>query len=624
MFINQIKKVSPLDRGFIIITLLFFSTVLISQPSSAEKMVLKESNPKLMEIDFEGAVFQDHGYVIKDHSLIKDGEGLFHLFYIRGDTKSFGHATSPDLIHWTIHNQVIDTDQETWNSYFVWAPHVIRIPEYPDNYLMYYTGVTRNYTQKTYLAYSNDLFSWNKFPDEIFEPFHGDTTWLEWVEGEWANYRDPFFFEDNGINYLLNSAETNQNNGAIALSSSDNYYSWEDNGPLYLHDNWHMIESSTVIKRNNIYHLFFTEEGIGGISHLSSDSLTGEWDISTRTIIDAGHACELTETLSDKYIFSRHTGYLTSSGDKVSTIRFDTLSWNGNCPEIKQDKILDQRWTNLWGTAFEKQPVYGNSYKYRGDDTTSINFEGNWWIGTYENFNGPIYGDYPGSIQGNSPRGAIKSDNFMVKGRSMRLLVGGGNYPDSCYIALYDADSDTIIYKETGKNTETMDERLWDLDPWLGRTVYLKIVDNSSTSFGHINVDGIKELGRPIPTQPDPETNGTSPRGINPNNDDTSKLYNAPHHPTYPKSIRNYPNPFNPTTTIVIFGKPLSKSTITIYSVSGRKVRDIESKTNSTGKAQVIWNGCDKRGNPLSAGVYTAVLRNGNELSASTKLILLR
>ncbi|MCD6379741.1 family 43 glycosylhydrolase [bacterium] len=609
----------------IIIIVLALSTILFSGSGSAEELALPTtSNPRLMEIDFEGPVFEDPGYLVKDHSLIKDGNGLFHLFYIRGNAKSFGHATSTDLIHWTIQKPVIDTELATWDSYYVWAPHVVRYDEFPTLYIMYYTGVTRDYTQRTYLAYSNDLFIWQKFPAEVFEPLQGDTSWVTWEENEWANYRDPFFFTDNGTSYLLQSVETTQDNGAIAIASSNNYFQWEDTGPLYSHDNWHMIESSNLIKHEDKYYLFFTEENIGGISCISSDSLTNGWDITTRLIIDSGHACELTQTNTDKYIFSRHSGYTTPAGDKLYTIRFDTLSWNGSYPEIGEDIILNSKWTTLWGTAFEKQPVYGNSYKYRGDDTTKVGFEGNWWIGTYENFNGPVYGDFPGSIQGDSPKGAIKSDNFFVKGRSLRLLVGGGNYPDSCYVALCDAENDTIIYKETGKNSETMDERLWDLDPWRAKNVYLKIVDNSSSAFGHINVDGIKELGRPIPTIPDPSTNEPAPKGVHPRIEGSRNLDHNQGQPIYSTSINNYPNPFNPSTTIIISGEPDRNSTVTIYSVAGRKLRSIPIRTNSTGKAQIRWNGHDGKGNALSTGVYTAVLRNDSKVIASTKLVLIK
>ena len=41
----------------------------------------------------------------------------------------------------------------------------------------------------------------------------------------------------------------------------------------------------------------------------------------------------------------------------------------------------------------------------RDDDTTETLFEGNSWIGTYEGFNGPLTGTYPGAYQGDGARG---------------------------------------------------------------------------------------------------------------------------------------------------------------------------------------------------------------------------
>jgi len=169
-----------------------------------------------------------------------------------------------------------------------------------------------------------------------------------------------------------------------------------------------------------------------------------------------------------------------------------------------------------------------------------------------------------------------------------------------------------------------MDERLWDLDPWRSKSVYLKIVDNCSAVFGHINVDGIKELGRPIPIPPFPGTNNPPPKGINPRIEDSRNAAHNPEQPLYSALIKNYPNPFNPSTTIIVSGSPDKKSTITIYSVTGRKLRSIPIKTNSSGKAQLLWNGQDEKGNSLSTGVYTAVLKNGSKLIASTKMILIR
>ncbi len=611
------NKVFPALIAF----LLYSVSALLPAPIAAERIDIHSTGNRMLEIDFEGPVFEDPGYQVKDHSLIKK-DGLFHIYYIRGNGKTFGHATSPDLRHWTIDQPVLETGPEEWDSNWIWAPHVVPSCCDPGYYYMYYTGVTPEVTQRTCLAYTTgDLRDWIKPPLIMFEPFHPDTSWAMWREGEWSNHRDPYYFTDNGTNYMLNSVNTLDGKGAIALAFSDGCLEWEDAGPLYVHDSWHMLESSCLIKHGGRYHLFFTEEAVGGISWMGSDSLRSGWDIVTRMIIDGGHACELTPAGTDSYVFSRHSSYSLPGGSTMYTVRFDTLGWNGDFPQVLKTDVLDSMWTRLWGTAFDCQPVYGNTYSYRGIDTTEIGFEGNWWIGTYERFEGPIYAT-PGSIQGDSATGAIQSGNFVVKGFSMRLLVGGGNYPDSCYVALYEAETGEIIYSETGRNRELMDERFWDLEPWRGRNVYLKIVDRAVGHFGHINVDGIEERGSPIIVIPDSARGGPPPKDIDPFKEDLSG--GAETGPSPGISIKNYPNPFNPATNLVVRAPGGSDLQLKIFSVSGKMITTIPLRVGSSGTARVVWKGEDENGNMVSSGVYSAVVSGPGIKSAGAKLVLLR
>ena len=267
---------------------------------------------------------------------------------------------------------------------------------------------------------------------------------------------------------------------------------------MYVHDNWHLLESTCVLKRDGKYHLFFTEEGVGGTSHMFSDSLTSGWDVTYRSIIDFGHAAEITRTPDGVEIISRHTSYLDYTGDNVYSIRFDTLAWSGDHAIVDLEPPLGD-WTIISGDAFDHQPVFGDAFAFRGDDTTRVGFDGNWWIGTAERFDGPIFGYRPGSRQGDGPRGAIRSAVFTVTGRSIRLLVGGGNYPDSCYVAMIEAGTGKTVYRETGRGVETMDARFWNLEPYMGRDFYIEIVDDCSSPMGHINVDSIRELPFPPP-----------------------------------------------------------------------------------------------------------------------------
>ena len=71
----------------------------------------------------------------------------------------------------------------------------------------------------------------------------------------------------------------------------------------------------------------------------------------------------------------------------------------------------------------------------------------------------------------------------------------------------------------------------------------------------------------------------------------------------------NYPNPFNPETTISFTLKGYSDEqvdvSLEIYNLKGQKVKTLlNGKINPTGQHDVKWNGKDSNGNPLSSGVY--------------------
>ena len=75
----------------------------------------------------------------------------------------------------------------------------------------------------------------------------------------------------------------------------------------------------------------------------------------------------------------------------------------------------------------------------------------------------------------------------------------------------------------------------------------------------------------------------------------------------------NYPNPFNPATTVnYTIAQPCNVSLI-IYNMLGQKVKILVNKfQNGAGKYTVHWNGRDDRGKELPSGLYVATLRAGN------------
>ena len=96
-----------------------------------------------------------------------------------------------------------------------------------------------------------------------------------------------------------------------------------------------------------------------------------------------------------------------------------------------------------------------------------------------------------------------------------------------------------------------------------------------------------------------------------------------------PKSeftLSNYPNPFNPTTTISFETTNLHENArIDIYNLKGQKVNTlpINQLTNSPVN-QVIWDGTDINDQPVSSGVYFYKLIADDKAIATKKCLLLK
>ena len=74
--------------------------------------------------------------------------------------------------------------------------------------------------------------------------------------------------------------------------------------------------------------------------------------------------------------------------------------------------------------------------------------------------------------------------------------------------------------------------------------------------------------------------------------------------PTITKLDGNYPNPFNPETTISFSLKELSHVRLEIYNIRGQKVRTLIDNTLEAKYHTVVWNGTDENNKPVSSGVY--------------------
>ncbi len=83
----------------------------------------------------------------------------------------------------------------------------------------------------------------------------------------------------------------------------------------------------------------------------------------------------------------------------------------------------------------------------------------------------------------------------------------------------------------------------------------------------------------------------------------------------------NYPNPFNPSTTIGYTLKKNGEVTLSIYNILGQKIWTFKNLPNTVGQHQVRWNGQMTNGKQAPAGIYFYQLQT-EKFTAVRKMIL--
>jgi len=102
----------------------------------------------------------------------------------------------------------------------------------------------------------------------------------------------------------------------------------------------------------------------------------------------------------------------------------------------------------------------------------------------------------------------------------------------------------------------------------------------------------------------------------------TSTTSGAPVPKTY-QLMQNFPNPFNPETTIRYHLPERSNVTLQIFNITGKSVITLVNWQQNPGEKAIQWNGKDSRGKQAASGLYFYRLR-ANGFEKVRKLTLLR
>ena len=87
---------------------------------------------------------------------------------------------------------------------------------------------------------------------------------------------------------------------------------------------------------------------------------------------------------------------------------------------------------------------------------------------------------------------------------------------------------------------------------------------------------------------------------------------------------QNFPNPFNPTTTIPVAIPSTANVSLRIYNILGEEIRTLYAGSLQSGRYWFTWDGKNERGNPVATGIYISRLATGAGKNFTAKMILMK
>ena len=87
-------------------------------------------------------------------------------------------------------------------------------------------------------------------------------------------------------------------------------------------------------------------------------------------------------------------------------------------------------------------------------------------------------------------------------------------------------------------------------------------------------------------------------------------------------TARNFPNPFNPETTIQFNMPKAGKATVNIYNIKGQLVKTFVNNNAVAGANTIVWKGLDKKGQAVSSGMYFYKVETANQIVTNKMLLI--
>ncbi|MEP7231132.1 MAG: glycoside hydrolase family 43 protein [Ginsengibacter sp.] len=277
--------------------------------------------------DPEAAVFGNQYWIYPTYSAKYEEQVFFDAF------------SSPDLVHWTKHNKILDTLNVKWAKRAVWAPAII---EKNKKYFLFFGANDIQNDQQ----YGGIGVAVADNPAGPFKDYLGKPLIDKFHNG--AQPIDQFVFKDEDGKYYIIYGGWKHCNIARLKDDFTGFIPFEDGSDFKEITPENYVEGPMMFIRNNKYYLMWSEGGWGGpnysVAYAIADSPFGPFTRAgkilqqdTAVATGAGHHSIIHNTKNDSWFIVYHRRPLgeTEANHRVTCIDRMYFDSNGMIKPVK-------------------------------------------------------------------------------------------------------------------------------------------------------------------------------------------------------------------------------------------------------------------------------------------------
>jgi fructan beta-fructosidase len=196
-------------------------------------------------------------------------------------------------------------------------------------------------------------------------------------------------------------------------------------------------------------------------------------------------------------VYVNNSLVINATDSSLSSGFYGMNVWNGTT--TFQNVVQKTNQMSLPNFDFETGDLAGwNVVSGNAFSPASVTSDTNYWNGNDSFGQQGVYHLWGYKAAGDAGTGVLTSKTFTLGGDGqIKFRIGGGQDLANLYVALVRASDGAELFKATGQNSEAYAQVSWDASAYVGTSCYLKVVDQSTAGWGHLNLDDAQVPVRP-------------------------------------------------------------------------------------------------------------------------------